>query len=113
MANVIEKAEELASAIQKSVEYTDYIRLQKEVQNDKELYEKLGEYRRRCFEVQFSDDVDATSKMENIRNEYSEILLNGRVGRFMNAEQAFCKLMREVNTKIMESIDQMDVSFIH
>jgi cell fate (sporulation/competence/biofilm development) regulator YlbF (YheA/YmcA/DUF963 family) len=112
MINVLEQAEHLADAIQKSGEYTEYISLLKKLQEEPDLYARLNDYRKRSFEVQMSSDSDAVKQLENLQVEFAELLADARVSRFLSAEQAFCKMMRQVNEKIMGSIEQMDVSFL-
>lgn len=112
MINVMEKAESLAVAIGESAEYTEYIVLLKKVQEEPELYSRLNEYRRRCFDIQMSSDVDATQQLEHLQMEFSELLSNGKISRVLNAEQVFCKMMRQINEKIMGSIEEMDISFL-
>lgn len=112
MVNVVEKADALASAIAESKEYKEYINLLKHIQGEPDLYSRFNEYRRRSFEIQVSSDVDAVNQLENLRAEFSEFLTNSKVSRVLSAEQVFCKMMRQVNAKIMESIEEMDVSFL-
>ncbi len=112
MGNVVEKADALASAIAESKEYKDYISLLKIIQGEPDLYSHFNEYRRRSFEIQVSSDVNAVNQLENLRLEFSELLTNSKVSRVLSAEQIFCKMMRQVNAKIMESIEEMDVSFL-
>lgn len=112
MINVIEKADILASAIADSGEYKEYISLLKNIQTEPDLYARFNEYRKKSFEIQVSSDVDAVNQLENLRGEFSELLANSKVSRVLSAEQVFCKMMRQINAKIMESIDEMDVSFL-
>lgn len=112
MVNVMEKAEALASAIEKSTEYTEYIDLLKKLQAEPELYAHLNEYRKKSFDIQVSSDVDSSQKLENLQVEFSDLLSDGKISRFLGAEQAFCKMMRQINERIMESIEEMDVSFL-
>lgn len=112
MVNVMEKAQALASAIEESTEYTEYIGLLKKVQTEPEVYARLNEYRRKSFEIQVSSDVDSTQQLENLQIEFSELLADGKISRLLSAEQVFCKMMRQINEKIMGSIEEMDISFL-
>jgi len=112
MTEIMEKAEALQNAIRESTEYTEYINMQGALQKEPDLYERLNEYRRRSFEIQLSDDVDAHTKLEKLHGEFSDFLADGKVSRFIRAEQAFCKLMRQVNEKILGGIQEMDISFL-
>lgn len=112
MINVMEKAEALSAAIEESAEYREYIALLKKLQKEPELYSRLNEYRRRSFEIQMSSDVDAIQQLENLQMEFAELLTDGKISRLLSAEQVFCKMMRQINEKIMGSIEEMDVSFL-
>lgn len=112
MINVMEKAKELSSAITESAEYREYITLLKKIQEEADLYSRLNEYRKRSFYIQISNDTDAIRHLEELQVEFSELLSDGKISRFLSAEQAFCKMMRQINARIMGSIEEMDISFL-
>lgn len=111
MKTVIEQTEVLVESIQESDEYSEYKRLLKTVMQDENLYEKVNEFRRRNFVVQVEKSSDVLEEIDKLQKEYADLLNNLLIKEFLAAEQIMCKMMRQINNRVLESLE-MDISFL-
>lgn len=111
MKEVEAQTQNLINMIKNCNEYNQYIRLQKNIMQDPLLYDKLNEFRRKSLVVQFGNEADLDGAMYGLTQEYSDLLQNPMATDFLFAEQQYCKLIRFVQTKIIQSTE-IDIDFL-
>lgn len=111
MKNVINQTDSLIEAIQESNEYSQYQLLRDKVMQDKGLYDRLNEFRRRNFMLQVNDNADALDGSAGIFAEFADVLGRTEVKEFLSAEQRYVKMIRQMNRKIDESLN-MNIDFL-
>ena len=104
MRNVEVAADHYIDAIKASEEYLDYIREKDRVKQFPELKQQIDEFRRRNYEIQCSETA-AFETIEQFEKEYADFLKNPLVENFLAAELAFCRLMQELELKVVGSLD--------
>lgn len=97
----------LIDALLESPEYENYHNAQKEISRDRELQEKVDEYRRRNFELQQStqDPDQLVAETEKLDKEFEELRSNSTVHRFLASELGFIRMMQAVYGQIMDELD--------
>lgn len=106
----IEKAmEDLIAAIGTCEEYKRYLAAKEEIGKYPLLKEKADAFRRLKFELQGAE-TDIFEKTDRIRSEHEEIYGNPAVWEYLTAEDVFCRILRKVNWKLLESLD-FDIEF--
>jgi cell fate (sporulation/competence/biofilm development) regulator YlbF (YheA/YmcA/DUF963 family) len=111
MNNVMKKTDELIDAIQSSNEYLQYQMLQKTISKNTDLYNRLNDYRRRNFEIQMQGHDNAEDEIQNLANEYADILNQADIKDFLVAEQRYIKMLRRMNKKIDNQI-HVNIEFL-
>lgn len=111
MQQAKELADRLNEVIKKSEEYQRYIETDRCLKNEPELYEKYNEFRKRNYDLQFSEgDSNLYDEVFNLVKEYDTILHDSVVNDFILAERRFCYMMQEVYTALSEGLE-MDYDF--
>lgn len=103
MNQVDETVDTLASALLVSEEYLEYKKQLDQVKQFPELKEKIDEYRRRNYELQYSPDL-AFDKIDRFEREYRKFREDPLVSDFLTAELALCRLLQNINDRLMETI---------
>lgn len=111
MQNVEVQTDNLVKAIQESEEYIRYKSVEEALSEQKELWNKVNEFRRNKFFVQMKQGENFLEENDKIKSDYDTLLHNGLVEDFLVAEQQLCKLMRKINARIFDSID-MNIDFL-
>ncbi|MBR5047277.1 MAG: YlbF family regulator [Eubacterium sp.] len=110
---IMEKTQELCDLILNSVDYVRYRRQLEELKKSGETYQKLNEYRLKALSVQLLEDPEQIyEKTQELYTEYSDLLNEPLVVRFMLTEQTICKTMRTVQNQVFEGID-LDISYMN
>ncbi len=104
MNRVDEAADALAAALLSSEVYLEYKRKLDEVKKFPQLKERIDEYRRKNYELQCSPDY-AFDKMEEFEREYRRFREDSLVSEFLAAELALCRLIQNINGRLVEAID--------
>ncbi len=105
------QTEELAKAIRRSNEYTQYHVLWEEISKNQALKERLNEFRKERFLLDMGSDGDMVGKMGQMTKDYADILEQSLVQDFLAAEQRYSKKVRQINHAILEAVN-MDVEFL-
>ena len=97
--NVYDEAHNLARAIKESGEFAEFDKLRKEVENDKEVTEMLGEFQQlqlelQALQMQGKQPEQATiSRMQSLG---AMIATKPLAARYMQAQGAFSVMMNDV-----------------
>jgi cell fate (sporulation/competence/biofilm development) regulator YlbF (YheA/YmcA/DUF963 family) len=106
MQQAIEMAESLNAQIRNSDEYKRYQETSRRLKQQPELYERFNEFRRRNYELQFSEgDADLYDEVVHLMKEYEPVLQESTVNEFRLAEQRLSVLMRNVYTVLSEDLE--------
>lgn len=101
----------LIDAIKGSKEYKEYRRLLALVVEQEDLYREINEYRKKSIFIQLHADKNILDVSSALYSEYSTLLRDSLVADFIAAEQAYCRIIREMNHRIMDSLD-LDIDFL-
>ena len=109
MANPYDKAHELGRAIKESNEYSEYIKIKKELYENSETKELLQDFKKKQYEVQILT-LDGKSvepeKMEKIQELYKILVENPKVKEYFDIEIRFNVLLADINKIIGESVKE-------
>lgn len=94
----------LIEAIKESNEYVGYQKAKQEMFKYPLLKEKVDEFRKRNYEMQDSR-TDIFEEAGRLQQEYEQILKNAVVREYLNAENAFCRMIQQINWQIIDEID--------
>lgn len=103
MSNVDDAVNCLISALKESAVYIEYKKQLAEVNKYPDLKKQIDEYRTRNFEMQNSADF-ALDKLEQFDREYEDFMENPLVSDFLASELAFCRMMQEMQGRIVEAM---------
>ncbi len=104
MDQVDEAVNALAAALLNSEVYLEYKKKLDEVKQFPQLKERIDEFRRRNYELQCSPDY-AFDKMDEFEREYRRFREDSLVSDFLAAELALCRLIQNINGRLVEAID--------
>ena len=105
MSRVETALEELIAAVIASEEYREYDR-QKQIMKQPELKAQIDRFRQENFELQNSVQADELfDRTDEFSRRLEEFRKNPLVDEFLNAELDFCRMIQEINGKIVESVN--------
>ena len=96
MSRVETALEELIAAVIASEEYREYDRQKQIMKEQPELKAQIDRFRQETFELQNSVQSD---ELFDRTDEFSRRLA------FLNAELDFCRMIQEINGKIVEAVN--------
>lgn len=106
------KTEELVQAILASEEYREYLECFAKIKEQPELYERLGDYRKRNFELQNMDVNDNMfDEVMRFQMENSAIRKNALVNQFLKAELSVCRMLQGITRTISDNVE-LDIDFL-
>ena len=106
------KVKDLIEEMKQSEDYITYQRLQRELEEDEELYKKITEFKRQSFFLHQRYDVDnAIHEVRNLRRMYQKELLIPKVEEYLLVEQKVCKMIRDISEMIADGI-HLDYRFL-
>lgn len=106
------KTEELVQAILASEEYREYLECFAKIKEQPELYERVGDYRKRNFELQNMDVNDNMfDEVMRFQMENSAIRKNALVNQFLKAELSVCRMLQDIARTISDNVE-LDIDFL-
>ncbi len=106
MQQAIEMAEALNAEIRNSEEYKRYLETSRRLKQQPELYERFNEFRRRNYDMQFSEgDSNLYDEVLNLVKEYEAMLQESVVNDFQLAEHRLNALLREVYSTLSDELE--------
>ena len=106
------KTEELVQAILASEEYREYLECFAKIKEQPELYERVGDYRKRNFELQNMDVNDNMfDEVMRFQMENSAIRKNALVNQFLKAELSVCRMLQYITRTISDNVE-LDIDFL-
>ncbi len=107
MTDITELTKTVIDTLRSTQEYIDYADRLAVLKADPVLYNRVNELREKNFNLHQSDmdPGDLMDCMDALTNEYEDVINNGSVAAFMEAEAAICTLVREFNLTVTEGLD--------
>lgn len=106
MTMIEQATEEFILAIKRTEEYREYIIQKEKISRYPELKEQIYEYRKKNYELQLlGDSEELFEKIDAFQQEYESFREDPLVSDFLAAELAFCRMMQEINIRIIEGVD--------
>lgn len=104
------KAKELMELILNSEEYQGYIKSREILKTNKELYDKVNEFRRQNYFLQVEGEGNNLyDEMCKIQNDFAPVHQDSRVDEFLKNEVSLCRMIQQINKIVTEEIDfEMD-----
>lgn len=104
--------EQLVHAIKHSQEYNQYQSLLENVKRHPEIYQRIGEFRRRSILFQNSDHANAIDENNQLQKEFADLQNNGLANEFMAAEHQYCQMIRELQKYFLDNLD-LEIDFLN
>lgn len=93
-------------AIKESEEYREYDMQLTKLKRQPELCERVNAFREKNFMMQNTEESEALmDAMEELEKEYQDLRENPMVGDFLDAETAFCRMMQDIDMRIIKELD--------
>lgn len=93
-------------AILATDEYCHYALQRDKLLMQKDLYEKVKEFRTRNYLIQTrKEGDDLLNAMDDLQREFESVREIPLVEDFLAAELAFCRMMQELNNKIADALE--------
>lgn len=104
--DVLEATGRFVEEIKKSNIYKEYNIQKEKLKRHPELFKRVGEYRQKNFALQTDTQADELfDKIDEFEREYEQFCDNPLVDDFLRAELAFCRMMQEINGRMMMELD--------
>lgn len=108
----IDKAlDSLVQAIRTSEEYADYQQMKIRLHEQPDLERRVNEFRKKNFDMQNDSNIDLYEEVDNFEGANRELRSNQLVVEYLSAELAFCRVVQNINWKIIEGLD-FEIGFI-
>lgn len=102
--SVQDAVEEAVQAIKRSKVYEEYKKQLARVKQEPGLKEQIDEYRVKNFEMQTGGDY-ALEQLEEFERQYETFRSNPVVEDFLAAELSFCRMMQEMQEKVVREVE--------
>lgn len=103
---VVKATYDFIEEIKKSDIFKEYTIQKKKLKKHPDLFIKVCEFREKNFALQSDAQPDELfDKTDAFEKEYEKFRENPLVDDFLRAELAFCRMMQEINGRIMSKLD--------
>ncbi len=96
--------ENLIQTIKGDEVYREYRKQLDLLRQSPELKRQVDDFRKRNYDMQMSEDLDF-AKLTAFQEEFKTFRENPLVDSFLAAELDFCRMMQNVNFRLVESMD--------
>lgn len=100
MNNIDSAVGQLTAAITESEVYREYMTQLARVKEQPELKLQIDDFRTRNYELQTGGDADF-DKIKQFEKENEDFRENPYVSDFLAAELAFCRMMQDINIRVV------------
>ena len=101
---VTERLNALTDAMRNTIDYQSYLKLEAELDKDKDLKKRVDEFRIRNFSLQKEENVDLFDAVDDIDREFVELRKNPWVEEYLEAELSVCKMVQRVLNAIHHEV---------
>lgn len=112
MNAISEKTADLIAAIRESQEYKRYQEARKKLHEDPDLERTIHAFRKRSYQIQNSGNVDLFNEIDRLDWENSQMIRNPVAEEYIAAEVAYCRVVQEINWRLIQGMD-FDVGFMN
>ncbi len=103
---VEEYTDDFVKKLEQTEEFMYYHTQLSVIKNYPDLMEEINAYRDENFDIQNRyEGEELFDKMEEFTQKHEKLLENPRAFEFLKAEAAFCRMMQEVNIRIIEGLN--------
>ncbi len=96
----------LIRVIHDSDAYKDYKTVRNRLSQDPDLKNQVNQYRKECYHLQNSGDVESLyERMQQFDQKYDELLKNPLVEEYLKCELAICRMLQQIASKVVESVE--------
>lgn len=111
MKSVLEQTDTLIEIIRGSNQFNQYQLLLNKIMQDKPLYNRMNEFRRRNFILQMDNQRDVLDGSTELSKEFSDVLAKTEVKEFLSAEQRYVSMIRQIKRKLDSSLE-LNIDFL-
>ena len=104
MSQVQQAIDALVAAVKDSEEYKEYLRTKELISKYPLLKEQADKILRQNYEMQ-NRNANLYEEGDRMRQEYREMFDNQIIWDCLNAENALCRILRQVNFSLLEELD--------
>ncbi|MBR5798993.1 MAG: YlbF family regulator [Lachnospiraceae bacterium] len=98
--------DDLIAQIKESATYKEYHLQLERLKAEPDFYRQVNEFRQKNYELQNAPkSEDLLERVEAFGVEYEAFRQNPLVDDFLQAELAFCRMIQNINLKIMEEME--------
>lgn len=101
---VTERLNALTDAMRNTIDYQSYLKLEAELDKDKDLKKRVDEFRLWNFSLQKEENVDLFDAVDDIDREFVELRKNPVVEEYLEAELSVCKMVQRVLNAIHHEV---------
>ena len=103
---VLDATGKFVEEIKKSNIFIEYNIQKEKIKKHPDLFERVKEYRKINYELQSGSQAEELfDKLDAFEKEYEKFRENPLVDDFLRAELAFCRMIQEINSKLMAELD--------
>ena len=103
MNEVYNLMDKIAEMLLETKEYNQYKNLLDSLKAQPELYRRVGEFRRRNIRMQLGEGSNTIQANNELQNEFRDLQYNGLANDFFAAEHQYCRIIRDLQEKFLES----------
>lgn len=96
--------EQLIDTVKKSQEYNQYQNLLEDLKKYPQLYQRVGEFRRRSLSFQMTEHANAIEENNALQKEFADLQTTGLANEFMAAEHQYCQMVRKLQEHFLEEL---------
>ncbi len=112
MSQIENAFEKLMQVIRESEEYIRYQKARKELHKYPELEQTVHEFRKRNYQIQNSGNVSLFDEVDRLERENAQLRRNPVVEEYFVAELIFCRIVQQINWKMIDGLD-FEVGFVN
>ena len=101
---VKEATDSLVEAIRRSDVYRNYVEAHREITQYPPLKARVDEFRKKNYELQ-NLSTNVLMETERLQEEFAAELDNALVRKYLNSENAFCRMIQQVNWQLIEELE--------
>lgn len=103
--------DEIVKRIPQTKEYNQYRNLLERLKAQPDLYRRVAEFRRRSVAIQLREGEDAIQQNNALQNEFRDLQNNGLSSEFFVAEHQYCRMIQNMQRKLLEGA-QIETDFL-
>ncbi len=104
--------EQLIDAVKRSQEYNQYRALLESVKKHPEIYQRIGEFRRRNIIFQMTDHTNIIEENNQLQKEFADLQTNGLASDFMVAEHQYCHMIKKLQDYFLGELN-LELDFLN